>query len=1026
MSNKKRKITLTKNNLDAISRWYFSKMKFGDAYGNRITSPLGTTDIAGQQVAVDSRLYISPTRDAGLNGGEPHVQWSLAAANENGQPVEPNIGMLREFVEAALADDAGRFLEFQQENNQFIFTQKAIGTQGERYSSFAAEMLESLISTANKSLEQIADLDSETSQVLAQESARNVNGNLLVSRNYTSFDRAMRESEILFNGDSFGAFYNSTFTVVLEAIRAGQAQEFTLAQLVASIYTIVNVLGNTERNKNLINYFLFTEVQKVLDEEQTRVLMMADNTYGKRHHYVEIETPYVTTKNSANFLEEISTGEPYRAAVKGDYSYFIRSFEENTISDELVENLLPNNYVRYYFKKLLLKRTAGELPPEEERKYQEFKIILGLSGEIKDENLSGIYESLYFNSYGLEVTDLNLDNQVIRNIITRNNSTIIDSTQLSEFGLNVGTPPMEVKVEFTRDRIGDSIDLITGQNSERLTDASSIIFENIKLKDEDFRRGVNLYSTEYLRNQNNFIIERESPFSVVQLREFPIQTLLTRFLRFPEFSSLVVNTTTADIPRSPFLYSMGLMGIANRNSRNSYGLIVSGQDSRSEALGYRIRKTLPNSAIQDFYIGNGRGSKVVTYKDSQIKYGSDYKYTLTEYRLIYGTKYKFRVKSTNLPMWIMENYLGFSSNAEEKLREIETSRVQQFGQEYNPLPVPNLKFEAYVQEAADPIITEVPVYDEAFNLQSIFPNLPDNESSNLISSEIGGQGGISYPMVKVLDRPPTAPGLEIFPMVGVKDQIKLLINLQTGNNTGENAREIVSIGDRTDKILELKRYQDTYVNRFLPPNKLEYKNEGLSELRSVTVYRTTQIDLEVDTYNDIYKSFDPNINPSVFVRKITNKNLNQEEFSDIQKVSSYDLRDTIQPNVNYYYTCVVEDFHDNPSNPSIIYRVRLVYDKGLLIPEIDTVSPTGQGQTKPQKDLAQFIKIDASNIQTLPYVNTDNGGFETERSLGYSLGKSIEDQSYIVRLTSKDTGRKFDIKLNFVVNVNGSPINEGT
>ena len=103
-----------------------------------------------------------------------------------------------------------------------------------------------------------------------------------------------------------------------------------------------------------------------------------------------------------------------------------------------------------------------------------------------------------------------------------------------------------------------------------------------------------------------------------------------------------------------------------------------------------------------------------------------------------------------------------------------------------------------------------------------------------------------------------------------------------------------------------------------------------------------------------------------------------------------------------------------------------MYDKGLLIPEIDTVSPTGQGQTRPQKDLAQFIKIDASNIQTLPYVNTDNGGFETERSLGYSLGKSIEDQSYIVRLTSKDTGRKFDIKLNFVVNVDGSPINEGT
>jgi hypothetical protein len=123
---------------------------------------------------------------------------------------------------------------------------------------------------------------------------------------------------------------------------------------------------------------------------------------------------------------------------------------------------------------------------------------------------------------------------------------------------------------------------------------------------------------------------------------------------------------------------------------------------------------------------------------------------------------------------------------------------------------------------------------------------------------------------------------------------------------------------------------------------------------------------------------------------------------------------------------VVEDFHGNPSSPSIIYRVRLLFDKGLLIPEVDTVLPNGTGDQKPQKNLTQFVQIDASNIQTLPYVDTENGGFSTERSLGVSLGKSIEEQGYIIRLTSKDTGRKFDVKLNFVVRVDGSPINVGT
>jgi hypothetical protein len=200
----------------------------------------------------------------------------------------------------------------------------------------------------------------------------------------------------------------------------------------------------------------------------------------------------------------------------------------------------------------------------------------------------------------------------------------------------------------------------------------------------------------------------------------------------------------------------------------------------------------------------------------------------------------------------------------------------------------------------------------------------------------------------------------------------------------------------------------------------------LSELRNIILYRTTDIDLDVENYNDIYKSFNPETNPLVSVRRFTDQSLESEEFADVVQIPSYELRDTIQPNTNYYYTCIVEDFHGNPSNPSIIYRVRLLFDKGLLIPEIDTVNPMGESNKKPQKNLARYMQIDASNIQTLPYVNTGEEGFTTERSLGYSLGKSIEDQSYIVRLTSKDTGRKFDVKLNFVVRVDGAPINEGT
>ena len=122
----------------------------------------------------------------------------------------------------------------------------------------------------------------------------------------------------------------------------------------------------------------------------------------------------------------------------------------------------------------------------------------------------------------------------------------------------------------------------------------------------------------------------------------------------------------------------------------------------------------------------------------------------------------------------------------------------------------------------------------------------------------------------------------------------------------------------------------------------------------------------------------------------------------------------------------MEDVHGNPSNPSIIYRVRLLLEKGLLIPEVETVSPSKISTTKPQKDLTRFLQIGPSMIQSEPFLRQTNDGEVTERSIGATLNKSIEDQSYIVRLTSKDTGRKFDIKLNFVVRIDGAPINLGT
>ena len=61
----------------------------------------------------------------------------------------------------------------------------------------------------------------------------------------------------------------------------------------------------------------------------------------------------------------------------------------------------------------------------------------------------------------------------------------------------------------------------------------------------------------------------------------------------------------------------------------------------------------------------------------------------------------------------------------------------------------------------------------------------------------------------------------------------------------------------------------------------------------------------------------------------------------------------------------------------------------MVIPEIDTVTP-GYITSMADKNLGRFVKIDASNIQTFPYVQNRDGETISARSLAAALGDSIE------------------------------------
>ena len=55
----------------------------------------------------------------------------------------------------------------------------------------------------------------------------------------------------------------------------------------------------------------------------------------------------------------------------------------------------------------------------------------------------------------------------------------------------------------------------------------------------------------------------------------------------------------------------------------------------------------------------------------------------------------------------------------------------------------------------------------------------------------------------------------------------------------------------------------------------------------------------------------------------------------------------------------------------------------------------------------------ASEIQSFPFTERDeNDVLKGIKNLASEQGKSVADNSFIFRFTSRDTGRKFDLKIN--------------
>jgi len=242
--------------------------------------------------------------------------------------------------------------------------------------------------------------------------------------------------------------------------------------------------------------------------------------------------------------------------------------------------------------------------------------------------------------------------------------------------------------------------------------------------------------------------------------------------------------------------------------------------------------------------------------------------------------------------------------------------------------------------------------------------------------------------IKVLDQPPVVPDITYFPYIG--DDSKLLINLSPG--IGKYKDYPIPILDE-----DLQKIQNFKNSRFIPMNeKITYKGDDL-----VDIYQIFKLETEPSSYSDFKNA--RLINVSSRTTKI--------------RLSSVSYVDNILPNKKYYYVIRSIDVHGNISNPTQPFEIEMINENGTIYFRKKEFLFKEKQKTL-FKNAKRFIQIKPSSQQSaliLPSLTNVNSAYDIQnlleigdRSLDMVWGKQ-----YVLKITSKITGKKIDIKFKF-------------
>ena len=426
------------------------------------------------------------------------------------------------------------------------------------------------------------------------------------------------------------------------------------------------------------------------------------------------------------------------------------------------------------------------------------------------------------------------------------------------------------------------------------------------------------------------------------------------------------------------LQHTNLAGFDPITSRTSYYC-------ENETLMYKVEKykyfsETSRTLLQTFYFPNSSFSNVIKYVDTQVKLNTLYEYEVTAYDLVYGSKFIFRDR-------------GFNT-----------------GQSFSEIGDYNSESQIYfsfnVETQANPKIVEYPLLAKKWRYA---PSKISRGDQQVITKE-SLNGSLSFPPISVLDRPPLPPGVSILPYN--KNATEVLFNFQIsiGEYTGENAVPFYGLTVEEEAVMDnISRKQKVrpLVSPTLRQGHLEFETNNSEEIRKIEVFRIKNMEIDTQNLRELYKKFDGNLHKVLDI-----SDFGDEEFG---KAKAFDFVDKLETNEKYYYIFRAYDASGLFSNPSMIHTVELRNDFGVYTPIIKIYEPKPVEKRSPKRRMARFIKISPSDLQKEPIVQEVGEDGSMQQTIGVVTETSdrVESNNFIVRLTSVDTGRKIDLRLNF-------------